>query len=51
MKNLLTIAIIISALVIINEFSYVGETSLALVIIGLAASIILVAVSQLLNEK
>ena len=47
MKYLSWIAIIIAAVVIVQEFSYINTSSLAWVIMGLAVSIILVAVRQL----
>lgn len=47
MKYLSWIAIVIAAIVAINELSYINSTSLAWVIIGLAVSIILVAAEQL----
>jgi len=47
MKYLSLISLIIGAVVIIDEFSYIGKSSLAWVIIGLAASVILLAVGQL----
>ncbi len=51
MKNLLYVAIVISAVIIINELAYLGETSLAWVIIGLAVSIILIAIYQLVEKE
>ncbi len=47
MKYLSLIALIIAAGVIVNEFSYISTSSLAWVIIGLSASVILLAVDQL----
>jgi len=50
MKWLLWVAVIIAAVVGINEFGYVASTSLAWVIIGLAAAIGAVSI-YLLVEK
>lgn len=47
MKFLSWAALIIGAAVAINEYSYIGETSLAWVIIGLAVSVILLAINQI----
>jgi len=46
MKYLSWAAIVIAAVVALNELAYVSTTSLAWVIIGLAASVILVAAEQ-----
>jgi len=51
MKYLSWISLIIGAVVVINEIAYIGETSLALVIIGLAISVILLAISQIVGKK
>jgi hypothetical protein len=47
MKYLSWISLIIAVVVAINEFSYINTSSLAWVIIGLAVSVILLAVNQL----
>jgi len=47
MKYLSLVSLIIAAVVVVNEFSYIGTSSLAWVIIGLAASVILLAIDQL----
>ncbi len=47
MKFLSWVALIIGVVVAINEYSYIGESSLAWVIIGLAVSVILLAINQM----
>jgi hypothetical protein len=51
MKYLPWISILIGVVVVINEFTYIGKSDLAWVLIGLAASVILVAVTQLSGKK
>lgn len=50
MKGLLYISLILAGLVALNELFYLGETSLALVIMGLAIAIGLIAVYLLKRE-
>lgn len=50
MKLLAWISLIIGAVVVINEFSYINETSLAWVLIGLAVAVILNSIA-LLSKK
>ncbi len=45
MKYLSYIAGIIAVIVIVQEFSYLGETSLAIVIMGLAIAVLLNSIS------
>ena len=47
MKYLPLISLIIAVVVVVNEFSYIGESSLAWVLIGLAVSVILLAAEQM----
>lgn len=47
MKGLLYTALIISGFVVLNELAYLGETSFALVIIGLAVAVGLIAIYSL----
>ncbi|MEK7540809.1 MAG: hypothetical protein AAB529_01020 [Patescibacteria group bacterium] len=47
MKYLSLVSLIIAVVVVVNEFSYIGESSLAWVLIGLAVSVILLAIDQL----
>ena len=47
MKYLSLVSLIIAVAVVVNEFSYIGESSLAWVVIGLAVSVILLAIDQL----
>jgi len=51
MKYLSWISLIIGAVVVVNELAYIKETSLALVLIGLAVSVILLAISQINCKK
>ena len=51
MKYLPWLSLIIGVIVVINEIAYIGETSLALVIIGLAVSVILLAIGQIICKK
>jgi hypothetical protein len=44
MKTLLIISLIISGIVIVNEWNWIGKSSLAWPILGLATSIILIAI-------
>jgi hypothetical protein len=39
MKNLLYVSLIIAIVVVINEFAYIGSTSLAWVVIALALAV------------
>ena len=50
MKGLLYASLAISGLVVINELSYLGETSLAWIIIGLAIAVGLQVVYLLKNK-
>jgi len=50
MKYLPIGSIIISAVIVINELGWVEKSSLAWIVIGLAVSIILVAIYQLTNK-
>ncbi|MCX6806690.1 MAG: hypothetical protein NT135_01025 [Candidatus Berkelbacteria bacterium] len=50
MKTLLVASIVIAGIIAINELDWLGKTSLAWPILGLAVSIILIAV-YLLNFK
>lgn len=50
MKYLSYIAGIIAAIVIVQEFSYVGSTSLAWVIIGLAIAVLLNSIAIVKKE-
>lgn len=47
MKYLSLVSLIIAGVVVVNEFSYIGDSSLAWVLIGLAVSVILLAVEQM----
>ncbi len=47
MQYLSYIAGIIAVIVIVQEFSYIGETSLAWVIMGLAVAVLLNSISQI----
>ena len=47
MKYLSLISLIIAAVVVVNEFAYIGTSSLAWVIIGLAVSVGLLALEQM----
>ena len=44
MRNLLYISLALSGIVILNELAYLGETSLALVILALAVAVGLQAI-------
>lgn len=51
MKYLLWASLIIGVGVVINELAYIGETNLAWVLIGLAVSVILLSVHQIVGKK
>lgn len=51
MKYIPWASLVIGAVIILSEFSYIGKSSLAWVIIGLAASVILLAVDQIGGKK
>jgi hypothetical protein len=51
MKYLLWASLIIGVGVVINELAYISETSLAWVLIGLAVSVILLSVYQIVGKK
>jgi len=51
MKTLPVISIIIAAIVAIAELSYIGKTSLAWVILGLAVSVVLLAIYVLSGKE
>lgn len=51
MKYLSWVSLIIGVVVIINEFAYIGKSNLAWVIIGLGASVVLLAVAQIGGKK
>lgn len=51
MKYLIWFALIVGILVIINEISYVGDTSLAWVVIGLSAAIGALSIYLLVEKK
>ncbi len=51
MKNLVYVSIIIAAIVVITEFAYIGQTSLAWVIMGLAVAVGLNALAILNIQK
>ena len=50
MKNLLYISLVLSGVVVINELTYLGETSLALVILALAVAVGLQAIYLIKNK-
>ena len=47
MKFLSWVSLVIGAVVVISEFNYIEKSSLAWVLIGLAVSVILLAVNQI----
>lgn len=51
MKYLIWFALIVVVLAIFNEISYIGETNLAWVVIGLAAAIGALAIYLLVEKK
>jgi len=51
MKYLSWISLIIAVIVVINEVTYIGKSSLAWVIIGLSVSIALLAIKQIVSGK
>jgi hypothetical protein len=51
MKYLIWLAIIIAVVVVINEIAYVGTTSLAWVVIGLAVAVGALAIYLLVEKK
>ncbi|MBU1092246.1 hypothetical protein KJ836_01050 [Patescibacteria group bacterium] len=51
MKYLIWFALIVAIVVIINEATYVGSTSLAWVVIGLSAAIGALAIHILVEKK
>jgi len=51
MKYLIWFAILVAVVVIVNEISYVGDTSLAWVLIGLSAAIGALSIHLLLEKK
>jgi len=50
MKYLPWISLIVGAVVMVNEFAYIGKTSLAWVLIGLAVSVVLLAIHQIKSK-
>lgn len=50
-KSLLWISLVIAVIILVNEFSWLGESSLALVIMGLAIAIGLQAIYLLVRKK
>lgn len=44
MKGLLYVSLVLTSVIALNELAYLGETSLALVIIGLAVAVGLIAI-------
>jgi len=51
MKFLPWISLIIAVIVVINEFTWVGKSDLAWMLIGLGVSVILLAVQQITSKK
>lgn len=51
MKYLLWLALLIAVVVVVNEFAYIGQTSLAWVVIALAAAIGAVAIYLVAEKK
>ncbi|MBU1092494.1 hypothetical protein KJ836_02405 [Patescibacteria group bacterium] len=51
MKYLIWFALIVPIIVVINEVAYIGTTSLAWVVIGLAAAIGALAIHILVEKK
>lgn len=51
MKYLSWISLAIGVVVAINEFAYIGKSSLSWVLIGLSVSVILLAVAQIASKK
>jgi uncharacterized membrane protein len=51
MKYLSWVSLLIGIVVVVNEISFIGKSSLAWVVIGLAASVILLAVNQISVKK
>lgn len=51
MKYLSWISLIIGVIIIINEFTYIGKSDLAWVLIGLAVSVVLLAINQISGKK
>lgn len=51
MKWLIWLAVIIAVVVIFNEVAYIGDTSLAWVVIGLAAAIGAISIYLLVEKK
>jgi len=51
MKYLIWFSLIVAIVAIINEISYVGDTSLAWVVIGLAAAIGAMSIYLLVEKK
>jgi hypothetical protein len=50
MKSLPIVSIVICGIVALNELAYIGETSLAWVVIGLCVAIALLAVNQMQKD-
>jgi len=51
MKYLIWLALVVAAVVIINEIAYIGETSLAWVVIGLAVAVGALSIYLLVEKK
>ena len=51
MKYLIWFALIVAVVVIINEITYIGQSSLAWVVIGLAAAIGALSLCLLVEKK
>lgn len=51
MKYLIWFSLIVAVLVIFNEVSYIGDTSLAWVVIGLAAAVGAISIHLLVDKK
>lgn len=51
MQSLPIIAIVIVGIIALNELAYIGETSLAWVIIGVCVAISLLAINQIQQNK
>ena len=51
MKCLPWVSLVISAIVVINEFFWIGKSDLAWLLIGLGISVVLLAVYQIAGKK
>jgi len=51
MKYLLWLALLIAVVVIVNEFAYIGQTSLAWVVIALSVAVGAVAIYLMAEKK